>query len=341
LRPARDRLFDWILSLGPKARHNLTMSGLPEPDLSAMGIDTSFEIFAAEKDEHAEAFAGEVARLYGAETGNVVITSGASEAIFLAFSVLGEGARAVVPLPNYPAMFTTPGALGMKVGNRLNPTSVPRGAMAGLTDSNNPTGRILDIGAVEALGAPAKKQGGTVFINETYREFAFPAAPRTHFGHVENVVTCSTMTKFYGLGRLRVGWILADRREARRLLHAKWAISGHNSEYSLWIATQVLRKRTEFVERARQVFSRNAELVRKFVSETEELSAEIGAAPFCLVHYKKGPGSISLARSLLEKKGVLVSPGDFFGAPRAFRLCFTADEATLKRGLDALASFFD
>ena len=51
---------------------------------------------------------------------------------------------------------------------------------------------------------------------------------------------------------------------------------------------------------------------------------------------------MALARSLLEKTGVLVSPGDFFGAPRAFRLCFTSDsEEMLRSGLDELSTFFN
>jgi aspartate/methionine/tyrosine aminotransferase len=72
------------------------------------------------------------------------------------------------------------------------------------------------------------------------------------------------------------------------------------------------------------------------------VSVELGATPFCLVHYKSGLDSVTLANALLKKKGVLVSPGDFFGAPRAFRLCFTSDEESgLRSGLDELADFLN
>lgn len=342
MRPANDRLFSWILSLGPAAKYNLTSSGLSEPDLSVMGIDTSYERFAAEKGEHATVFTEEVAKLYGVERESIVVTSGGSEAIFLVYSVLGSGAVAVVPLPNYGPMFTVPKALGMEVRNTLSEGRVARATVFGLTDPNNPTGRSLDAEAVETLAeSPGGRSSRTVFINEAYEEFTFPGSPHTHYGNT-NVVACSTMTKFYGLGRFRVGWIMADRAAARSLSYAKWAVSGHNSEYGVWIAAQVLRKRERFVERARRIRSRNIELVRRFTEETEGVSAELGAAPFCLVRYQKGPRSVALARSLLEKTGVLVSPGDFFGAPRAFRLCFTSDnEENLRSGLDALSAFLN
>jgi histidinol-phosphate aminotransferase len=333
-----DRLFSWILGLGPESKYNLTSSGLTEPNLSSMGIDTSFAKFAAEKDEHARLFAEAVAELYGAGPDNVVITIGASEAIFLVYSVLGAG-RALVPLPNYEAMFTVPESLGMSVGHSLARLPKSRGVVYGLTDPNNPTGRSLDQGAVMELIESSRK-GTTVFINETYKEFTFPNTPRTYFGHDGNVVTCNTMTKFYGLGRLRVGWILASKRMAQRLLKAKWLTSGHNSEYSLWIAAQVLRKRQEFVKRARRVYSENVELVREFIETTPSVSIRgLGPAPFCLVEYEKGPNSVSLGKKLLQNTGVLIAPGDFFGVRKSFRLCFTTDKKTLEAGLHRLSGF--
>ena len=337
MRPARDELFDWILSNRQSCRYNLTSSGLTEPDLRAMGVDTSYEAYATEKSDLELALAEEIARSYRVEPENVVLTAGASESIFLVYSVFGNGRRAVVPLPNYPPMFTVPKALGMTLSGALRGPGRP---IFGLTDPNNPTGRSLSTAMVQNLLKICSKTGATAFINETYREFTFPKEPLTHFGSAPNIITCSTMTKFYGLGRLRVGWILADKKSARQLLFAKWAVSGHDSEYSLWLATQVLKKRLKFVERARRIHSANIRLVRKFLRDTEWVSAELGAAPFCLVRYGKGPPSLQLAKAILSRTGVLIGPGDFFGAPRAFRLCFTSDEETLKRGLEVLSDFF-
>ena len=337
MQTARDELFDWILSQRQSCRYNLTSSGLTEPDLRAMGIDTSYEKYAAEKGDLERALAYEVARSYRVEPENVILAAGASEAIFLVYSVFGHR-RALVPLPNYPPMFTVPQSLGAVVSSSMK--GAASGATIGLTDPNNPTGKSLDPGMVDALLDSTKGTGARVFVNETYREFTFPSRPQTHFGRAPNVITCNTMTKFYGLGRLRVGWILADRREARQLLYAKWAVSGHDSEYSLWLAAQVIRNRQKFVERARHIHSVNIRLVRKFLRDTDGVSADLGVAPFCLVRYSRSPSSLPLTKTILSKTGVLVAPGDFFGAPKSFRLCFTPDEETLRQALEALSGFF-
>ncbi|MDG6989379.1 MAG: pyridoxal phosphate-dependent aminotransferase [Nitrososphaerota archaeon] len=338
MNPTEDRLFSWVLGLGPKAKYNLSSSGLSEPDLSEMGVDTAYHDYGLEKNDHFREleFAEEVATLYGVEPENVVPTAGASEAIFLVYSTLGAGRKALVPRPNYPAMFTVPKALGLEVSSSLA-SSRGGGVIVGLTDPNNPTGRLLDGSYTDWIAS----KGTVVFVNETYKGFASSGPQATVFGKIPGAVVCSTMTKFFGLGRLRVGWVVADKRSSKRLLYAKWSVSGHDSEYSLWIATQVLKNRQRFADRARKLLSANTRLVRKFLAETEGVSAEIGVTPFCLVRYRNGPGSVTLARELFAKTGVLVSPGDFFGAPKTFRLCFTVDEETLVLGLEELSKFFN
>lgn len=324
----------------PESKYNLTSSGLTEPNLSAMGINTSFADFAAEKGEQETLFAEAVASLYKVERDNVVLTSGASQAIFLAYSVLGAGGKAIVPMPNYEPMFTIPRSLGMAVGSSLGKPTHARGTMYGLTDPNNPTAQSLGPGLVERLHAASRKSGSSLFLNETYKEFTFPMSPVSYFQQYVDTVTCSTMTKFYGLGRLRVGWILADKRTARRLRNAERLVSGHNPDYSLWLARQALGKRARFAKRALKIYKENRALVAKFAEEVDDVAeTRLGAAPFCLVSYKKGPDSTSFGRELLRKTGVLVSPGDYFGAPKAFRLCFTCDRAVLRQGLDLLAEY--
>lgn len=304
-----------------------------------MGINTSFADFAAEKDEHLRLFVEAVSDLYRVEPDNVVLTSGASEAIFLVYSVLGTGGKAVVPLPNYEPMFTIPQSLGMKVRTSLSRLPEERGVVYGLTNPNNPTAQSVGSEVIERLHSASKKTKSILYVNETYNGFTFPSKPLSHFQAYGDAVTCSTMTKFYGLGRLRVGWILADRQRAHQLWNAERLVSGHNSEYSLWVARQVLRRRNRFVKRAREIYATNLVLMKKFVEETREVAeTRLGGAPFCLAKYRKGPDSVTFGRKLLRETGVLISPGDFFGAPKSFRLCFTCDHAILRQGLDTLAA---
>lgn len=303
-----------------------------------MGIDTSYEHFAKERGNHETLFAEAVADLYGVEPENVVVTVGASEAIFLACSVCGTR-KAVIPLPNYEPMFTVPRSLGVKVVSSLRLSKTASGVLIGLTNPNNPTGRRID-GEVKAFVHSTRKGKATVYVNETYREFAFERKAQTLFRKHPDLVASGTMTKFYGLGRLRAGWLFASPERALQLRRAKRLVTGHNAEYSLWLARQAVLHRKLFVDRAKSVYVNNRGIVRDFVRKTPSLSwSNPDAAPFCLMKYENGPDSVTLARLALKRSGVAVAPGDYFGAPKAFRLCFTGESDKLRRGLERLSEF--
>jgi len=320
------------------AKFNLASSGLTEPDLPKMGIDTSYEHFARAHVSHEALMKEAISELYGVDDENIVLTSGASEAIFIAFAAFGSGKTALVPLPNYEPIFVVPESLGMRVGHSI--AVKPRSdLMYALTNPNNPTGRCLD-GDEQDLLIDAAREGATVFVNETYKEFMFQGRPHSLFQEEQDIIVCSSMTKFFGLGWLRVGWLMADRKKARKMTQVMRLLSGHNSEYSLYIARQVLAKRVEFVKRARRIYDGNLEVVRAFANTVDGVTLRLpDAAPFCLVRYEGKRSSIRLASELLRRKGVLVSPGDYFGAPQSFRMCFTLDGPMLALGLDQVSDF--
>ncbi len=332
------RLYNWLIKRARGARYNLASSGLTEPDLPKMGIDTSYEHFASARVNHEVAMKEAIAELYRVDTENIVLTSGASEAIFIAFAAFGGGKTALVPLPNYEPIFVVPKSLGMRVSHSLAALPGPS-SMYALTNPNNPTGLCLDSEGEEMLTNAARK-GSMVFVNETYKEFMFQSRPSSLFQKDEDLVVCSSMTKFFGLGWLRVGWLMADRKKVRKMAEVMRLMSGHNSEYSLFVARQVLARRGEFVKRARKIYDDNFALVKRFARTADGLVVKLpDAAPFCLVRYGGRRSSIRLASDLLRSKGVLVSPGDYFGAPQSFRLCFTQDGPLLARGLNQVCDF--
>jgi aspartate/methionine/tyrosine aminotransferase len=49
--------------------------------------------------------------------------------------------------------------------------------------------------------------------------------------------------------------------------------------------------------------------------------------------------SITFCQTLLEEEGVLVGPGDFFGAPLHLRVRYSGEEAMFREGLKRLETF--
>ena len=67
LSPPRFRLLSWILRHRVESKYNLSESGLPEPQLETMGVDTSLETFSLLKDDHEARLADTLADVYGVE----------------------------------------------------------------------------------------------------------------------------------------------------------------------------------------------------------------------------------------------------------------------------------
>jgi len=333
------RLYWWIKHNMGKAKHNLSSSGLSEPDLNEMGVVTDYSAFKASSQDSEESFRRAVAELYGVSKENVLPTIGGTEAIYLVNLFMAEWTRsAFVPTPNYEPMLSVPAMLGFQLEKTFNPS---RTLLVSLTDSNNPTGRSLSETWVKSL-IDESGDDSCVYIDETFREFGFQESIGTWFKlNRDKVVVSNTLTKFYGLGGFRVGWITASEDKIEDLARLKPFITGEDAAYSLWVGAQAIRNRSRFVSRAKRIVERNKRIVEEFVESTPRIGwSNPDAAPFCLITYYDGVSSEKLCLEALREQSVLIAPAEFFGAERGFRLCFThTDEEALVEGLKSLSVF--
>ena len=81
-----------------------------------------------------------------------------------------------------------------------------------------------------------------VFVDETFREFADDPAPMARsFG--DNVIVAGSMTKYYGLGDIRVGWLIAEKKIMERVRALNKWVSIDIAPLSCMIAVQALDKK--------------------------------------------------------------------------------------------------
>jgi len=334
------RLYWWIKRNIKKCRHNLSSSGLSAPPLEEMGVHTDYAEFESVAEDVEEEFKAAVAQLYGVRQENVLPTVGGTEAIYLVNLLVSQTAKAVfVPKPNYEPMMAVPRLLGLK--SIESPPTDGATVLVSLTDTNNPTGRSLRNDSVEEL-LNVLQDDSILYIDETFREFGFPERPKTWFREGDQrIIVSNTLTKFYGLGGMRVGWIVAGEDDVQRLAGLKAYTTGESPTYSLWVGAQTLKNRSKFVQRAKEIVGRNRKIVEEFVESTPMIDwSKPDAAPFCLIEYSGEVHPEKLCSEALSEAGVLIAPATFFGGERGFRLCFThTEEEPLVEALEALSKF--
>ena len=343
-------LLDWLHTNLPRARHNLASSGVEAPNLEELGIETNLDLLTALRNLKLE---DSLAEVYEIPANEVLVCAGATLAIYLAIaSTLKPGDQILIPMPNYPPEYNVPRILGARVqefkmtydeGFRLDTDSLVEAIsketkLIVLTNSNNPTGLKIGKRELEKIVEAAEEKGSLVFVDETFREFAENPTPIAR-SLGDHVISAGSMTKFFGLGDIRVGWLFAGKQIMEKIRSLNQWVSIEVSRLSYMIGIQAVEKRKLLNERTRKMTKENLSLGKQFMRKNSEYIEwiEPDGAPFGFPRIKFGLSSKDLSTQLIEEFGVLISPGEFFESPGHFRLCLTRSPEKTRLGLDALS----
>jgi len=166
-----------------------------------------------------------VASLYTTmKTADVRIMSGASEALFLLiWSMVEPGQNIVIEEPCYDNVPGVAQSLGIEVRRlplrqedgwkphleRLAQLIDEKTRIVYLVHPHNPTGSFLGKEEMLAIAAMTERVGATLVNDEVFRLIALDGEPMPSVVDlVEHAVAIGDMTKPWGLGGLRVGWIV-------------------------------------------------------------------------------------------------------------------------------------
>jgi histidinol-phosphate aminotransferase len=230
---------------------------------------------AANEYPHAsnEPLRSALAERLGVTPDQIVVTSGADEALFLLASVyLGPGRTAVLPDPSF-SMFRV---VSEAVGGRIEKLpldenwDVPRAALleavrdpsvgvVWLCNPNNPTGRLLGAELLEAALAAAPD--AIVCVDEAYHEISGHSLAPLLLG-TPNGVLVRTFSKGYGLAGARVGYIVGPPDVTRAIESVR--LPQNMTAFGIAAAGRALADQAGLEER-----------VAAIVAERERLNAEL------------------------------------------------------------------
>jgi len=173
----------------------------------------------------------------GHDADDVMITTGTSEANFLALaSLVTAGDEVVVVMPNYMQVHGLAIALGARVRevwlreerawtidlDALAAAVNPRTRIVCVCQPNNPTGQVLSQAEVQSIVRIADQHGAWILSDEVYRGAERSAEESPSFsGRGERILVTGGLSKVYGLPGLRVGWLVAARDRIAAALEIK------------------------------------------------------------------------------------------------------------------------
>ena len=295
---------------------------------------------------------------YGVEIdpGRVVVTSGTSPALFMAFSaLLGPGDEIIVSNPHYPCYPNFARFLGSvpafvevfeEDGFQYRPedirTRIGPGTRAVLVNSPaNPTGNVLAPDRMEAIA----DLGLPVIADEIYHGLVYGEEEHTILEYTDEAFVLNGFSKAYAMTGWRLGYVIAPPRFVRALQKIQQNLFISAGSISQWAGVAALNEAGPDVERMRRIYDeRRRVMVQRLREMGFGLTVEPAGAFYILVNAKHlSDNSYDLAFEILEKSGVGVSPGIDFGsgAEGYLRFSYANSLENIHEGLDRIEAFLE
>jgi hypothetical protein len=226
--------------------------------------------------------------------------------------------------------------------DRIARAITPRTRVVAVSNLHNPTGVRADTAALQAAARVARSRGAALLVDEVYAPFdALTDETGTFRGSARklapNVVAVSSLTKCYGLGPQRIGWLLGPVEVVARAEHAVTSSCGMLPLGHAHLALHAFAVLPKLAERARGKLAGKRARVARWV-ETEGLAWSAPAEGLFALVSTPGSGDLTAAiERAAQERGVLVAPGAFFGVPEGFRLGWSLPADPLEEGLTHLA----
>lgn len=355
-------LVEWMHSNEPMAKYRLGSSNIYRDETAPGPVDwttiakemsTNQGYARASQARYPEMLAGWL----DAPRAEVLPTMGTSEANSLVVHALAGG-RFVVDVPNYQPLFSLPllyGAVVETVGRRheggwrLDLEAVKEACRPGTSailtcNLHNPTGAVLMREELRALGDIAADAGAVLVVDEIFRHFVEDdtMVPPVR-SVVPEAVSTGSLSKVYGWGATRMGWITGPPDFVERVRRLKWLVAPTSGLPNEAISVQVIDALPELRKWSRGVAQRGTEALRAWVESRDDVSwvpPHSGIISF--PRLERVQDTVGLAKRALAEHGVMVSPGEYFGMPGHLRIGVgIPDVGLITEGLRLLSGVMD
>lgn len=297
-----------------------------------------------------------LAARYGVPQAHVLCTTGATGALSLIYrALMKRGDRVLVERPGFDLFHAIARAHGYEVdyfGRRgprylIDPEEVaarirPDTRLVVISNLHNPSGMAVDESTLEALAAIAELNDIHVVVDEVYGDYANAAVrPRAAVQISPRLISVNSLTKIYGLSTLRCGWIVAAPTPLEPIRALREEVEFGVSNLAHAVAALVLEHSREFSAYTNEVIERCWPIVEAYWKSWLSDGLIEGELPeFGCVCFPKLVGiddTEAFSTWLADRSGVIVAPGEFFGAPGHIRIGFAQLPGRLEQGLDGLA----
>ncbi len=209
---------------------------------------------------------------------------------------------------------------------------------------NNPTGAVAEKDFFEEAVEYAKKHDIVICHDSAYLEIAFDGYRPVSFLEVSGARDCGiefgSLSKPFNMTGWRVGYAVGSAEVLEALYRYKTNIDSGNFKAVQYAGVEALDnpKSREHIERMQQVYQERRDVVIEALKEAGCRVSAPKASFYVWAPVPYGYTSKDFVSYLLEKTGVVVTPGSGFGVygDGYFRIALTVEVDRLKEAMDRI-----
>ena len=206
-----------------------------------------------------------------------------------------------------------------------------------LNTPSNPTGAVLSVSEIDAIGEVCERHDLWIICDEVYADMTYDAPFCSPFDrpHLrDRTLAVSSISKSHALPGFRAGWVASHPDVTPRLILVAEAMLFGSQPFIEDALAVALNEKHPEVERLRVAFRERAETLIKSFEGSKAITARMpegGMFVMLDVRKTKLTGE-QFAWQLLKEKNVSVMPGESFGNGGAghIRIALTVDSVILR-----------
>ncbi|MDL2206510.1 pyridoxal phosphate-dependent aminotransferase [Eubacteriales bacterium OttesenSCG-928-N13] len=306
------------------------------------------------------------------EPTQIVVTNGAKQALFNAFSaILDPGDEVLMPAPcwlSYPELVRMTGGVVVEVlgdesnnflvdADMLRQHVTPRTKAIVICSPSNPNGCVWSREILEGIAQLAVEKGLFVISDEIYEKLIYDGLTHVSIASLNDKIKQQTIvinghSKAYAMTGWRIGYAAGPANVIKAMSAFQSHSTSNANSIAQYAAEAALKSGDEIVKNMVQEFDTRRKLIHQLINQIPNLSATLPEGAFYIMMnisalqgktYQGEPieNSMDFARLLLGAQKVAVVPGRPFGADHHVRLSYATSQENIKNGLARIAAFVD
>ncbi|AOS97179.1 Aspartate aminotransferase [Microbulbifer aggregans] len=294
---------------------------------------------------------------------NILVTTGATEAIYLALTaVSAPGREFIVPDPSFMLYAPLIRMNGGEVkyiptraenNHQLDPQEVidaiDNNTHAIILNSpSNPTGTVYPRETVEAIVQEAAYRGIYVLSDEVYDHLIYDnrdyASVLSCCSDLDHVMIMSSFSKTFSMAGMRIGWLIASQGAIRKLRRYHMFTTTVANTPCQWAGVAALRGDRSFIDKTVDIYRQRRDRLVELVNQTPYLEGYTPEGAFYLFPaLPEGVNGNNVALRMLRETGVCTIAGDTFGEScrNAIRISYATSIENIERAFERIIPWME